>query len=58
VVSKFGVPFNFNPESDLYAKPNNCLILVLQPIDRPEKLYMIANTHLYFNINRGDIKMA
>jgi len=58
LVSHFEVPFNINLESELYFKPNNVLIVVLQPMEHPDKLYLVANNHLYFNINRGDTKLA
>jgi len=55
---KFGVPFNFNPESELYVKPNMCLIVALQPTEHPKKVILVVNTHILFNLNRGDIKLA
>ena len=58
LVSNFRLPFNLNAASDLYHKPKNCLITVLQPVEHPDKLYLVANTHLYFSTNRGDTKMA
>ena len=42
----------------MYFKPNLCLILALQPTEHPDKVLLVTNTHVYFNINRGDTKLA
>lgn len=42
----------------MYEKGNCCLILALQPIGKEDQVYIVANTHLNFNSNRGDIKLA
>ena len=28
------------------------------PLEQPEQVYLVGNTHLNFNTNRGDIKLA
>ena len=32
--------------------------MVLQPLTKENQIYLIGNTHLNFNANRGDIKLA
>lgn len=58
LVNKFEVHMGQNLSSELYCKPQVQLILVLQYVEFPSKLLIISNTHLYFNINRGDVKLA
>jgi hypothetical protein len=43
----------------LYEKGNCCLITALRPKSYLEdRIYLVANTHLNFNSNRGDIKLS
>ena len=43
----------------LYEKGNCCLIAALRPKSSLDgKVYLVANTHLNFNSNRGDIKLS
>jgi protein angel len=42
----------------LYEKGNCCLIMALRPKDDSQRMYLVANTHLNFNSNRGDIKFS
>eukprot|EP00347_Sterkiella_histriomuscorum_P024238 403331830 len=58
MIQKFEVHMGANKYSELYQKPQVQLILALQPVDFPDRVLLISNTHLYFNINRGDVKMA
>jgi hypothetical protein len=67
-VRQFKVPFAYklNKTGDpslkgstgLYEKQNCALLVAIQPKDRFDQLYLIASTHLNFNSNRGDIKLA
>ena len=58
LVQKFEVQYNFNMESELFNKDKLCLILVLRSLQFKNKLLLIGNTHINFNLNRGDIKIA
>lgn len=58
LIKKFEVHMNQNLNSELYCKPQVQLILALQPVHYPNRVLLVSNTHLYFNINRGDVKMA
>jgi len=42
----------------LLDKPNTCQVIVLQCKDEEKTELCIANTHLLYNPNRGDIKLA
>ena len=60
----FELPYAYKVDSGgkggqgLYEKGNCCLITVLRPKAQKDKLYLVANTHLNFNSNRGDIKFS
>jgi mRNA deadenylase 3'-5' endonuclease subunit Ccr4 len=58
LLKTFYVPYNFNAYSELYCKDKGCLIVVLESIKYPSKLFIVSNTHINFNSNRGDIKLA
>ena len=59
LIAKYPLTFNhLSPQiiSEIYNKPNICLILVFQ-INNLEQSHILitANLHLLFNINRGNI---
>jgi len=61
---KFEVPYAYKVDSGnkggtgLYEKGNCCLILALRSKEQRDRIYLVANTHLNFNNNRGDIKLS
>ena len=61
---QFELPYAYKMDSGgkggmgLYEKGNCCLITVLRPKDFSDRLFLVANTHLNFNSNRGDIKFS
>ena len=61
---KFELPYAYKIDSGgkggmgLYEKGNCCLIYALRPKDHQDRIYLVANTHLNFNSNRGDIKLS
>ncbi len=62
-VDFFDLPYAYKGDSNgkgggLYEKGNCCLIIALKPLENPDRIYLIANTHLNFNSNRGDIKLS
>ena len=42
----------------ILCRDNICLLLAIQPLDFPNQIFIIANTHILYNKNRGDIKTA
>lgn len=56
-VEKHEVPFNFDPDSEIYDNTKTCLITVLKS-RQSSFLAIIANTHLFYSCRRGDIKLA
>ncbi len=44
--------------SDVYNRDNIALFAVLQYIAKPEICFIVTNTHILFNNNRGDVKLA
>lgn len=44
--------------SQIYDRDNICLFAVLSYIAIPNICFIIANYHLLFNNNRGDIKLG
>ena len=68
-VATFNLPFAYKKEAPsqkkqssgmqtIYEKANCCIYMVLQPVGQDDRVYIVANTHLNFNSNRGDIKLA
>ena len=51
---------NITPQniSEVYDRDNICLFAVLQYLAYPEMCFIVTNTHLLFNNNRGDIKLG
>jgi len=45
-------------QSKIYCKDNICLFTVLKPKFCEKVYFIVANTHILFNINRGDIKLG
>ncbi len=45
-------------KSDVYDRDNICLFAVLSYKAYPNVSFIITNTHILFNNNRGDIKLA
>mmetsp|Transcript_12921 Transcript_12921/g.12813 ORF Transcript_12921/g.12813 Transcript_12921/m.12813 type:complete len:174 (-) Transcript_12921:624-1145(-) len=58
LIAQFNVTFLLNVYSNLYNKDKLCLILALKSLQDPTKILLVANTHINFNITRGDIKLA
>lgn len=54
--------FNMNKNSQdinqTYDRDNICLFAVLSFNANPTTGFIISNSHLLFNINRGDVKLA
>jgi mRNA deadenylase 3'-5' endonuclease subunit Ccr4 len=44
--------------SQIYDRDNICIIAALKYTLHPKNCFLIANSHLLFNNNRGDIKLA
>lgn len=44
--------------SPIYDRDNIALFSVLKSIIDTKSCFIIANTHLLFNVNRGDIKLG
>jgi hypothetical protein len=44
--------------SSVYDRDNICIFAVLQYLNYPEICFIVANTHLLFNNNRGDVKLG
>jgi len=45
-------------KADVFNKDNICIIGLFSMNGKPNTMVMVANTHLLFNNNRGDIKIA
>jgi len=50
--------FNVNKASQIYNKDNISIFAVLRQRHYIKNILIIATTHLLFNLNRGDIKIA
>jgi len=44
--------------SPIYDRDNIALFCVLKSVINSNLCFIIANTHLLFNVNRGDIKLG
>jgi len=44
--------------SEIYSRDNIGILAVLSYTAYPEVCFVVANTHILFNRNRGDIKLA
>lgn len=62
MINLYCLEFNMNKSSkdinQTYDRDNICLFAVLSYNSNPTSGFIIANTHLLFNINRGDVKLA
>ena len=45
-------------DSKVYNKDNVCVFAVLKHKKFSNMIFIVANTHVLFNINRGDTKIA
>ena len=45
-------------EKLIYSRDNICVCAVLKSNSNPRKGFIICNTHILFNKNRGDIKLG
>lgn len=58
-VEKHEVPFNFDPDSEIFDNTKACLIVVLKSCQEQNPFYVIvASVHLFYFYRRGDIKLA
>lgn len=44
--------------SSIYDRDNICIFAVLKYIIKPNFCFIVANGHLLFNQNRGDVKLG
>lgn len=56
----YSLEFNINQKikNQLYDRDNICIFAVLGYKISPKVCFIVANCHLLFNNNRGDIKLA
>jgi len=54
----YAIEFNSNTKSFIYDRDNVCLFTLLRLKSDRNILFIVANTHILFNLNRGDIKIA
>lgn len=50
--------FNVNKASQIYNKDNISIFAILRQRHFIKNIFIVATTHILFNLNRGDIKIA
>ena len=58
-IEKHEVPFNFDPDSEIYDNTKTSLITVLKSCKTETPFFLIvASAHLFYGARRGDIKLG